>query len=247
MASRPSLPSPPDLRDVLARADHALFLDFDGTLVELAPEPDLIHVPDGLVNSLHRLRDRLEGRLALVSGRSLEDLEKHLGDLAVCRAGSHGVARRRADGSPIGQEPEGLPEEAVTRLRAFADDHGLLYEAKSHGGALHFRRDPSKEEAVLNFAREVAARHELQVTTGKAIAELVRPGADKGAAVRAFLSQDDFTGAIPVFVGDDVTDEDGMASAIECGGFGIAVGERPSKNARYLLADVTAVHHWLEF
>lgn len=246
MASQSSLPSPPPLADLLVQAPAALFLDFDGTLVELAPEPGLIHIPETLVSSLHDLHDRLEGRLALVSGRALDDLERHLGDVRLYRAGSHGVARRRADGSLVGPEPEGLPPGAVAQLRTFAAAHELLYEEKSHGGALHFRRNPEMGEAVLDFARHVAAQFELEVTTGKAIAELVRPGANKGGAVRAFLTEATFAGACPIFIGDDVTDEDGMAAAIECGGFGIAVGERASKNARYHLGSVTAVHQWLE-
>ena len=246
MASQSPLPSPPPLGELLAQANTAIFLDFDGTLVEIAPEPGLIHVPETLVSSLHRLRDRLDGRLALVSGRALDDLERHLDGIALFRAGSHGVARRRADGSAIGDEPDGLPDDAVVELRGFASEHGLLYEAKSHGGALHFRSDPGKEGLVLEFAYGIADRHGLEVTRGKAIAELVRPGANKGAAVRAILDEPPFAAALPVFIGDDVTDEDGMETAIECGGFGIAVGERPSKNALYHLAGVGAVHHWLE-
>ena len=92
----------------------------------------------------------------------------------------------------------------------------------------------------------MAARFALDVTTGKAVAELVRPGANKGAALEAFMAIDPFIGSMPVFVGDDVTDEHGMAAAIEFSGFGIAVGERASEAARYHLQDVDAVHSWLD-
>lgn len=245
MARRPSLPSPPPLAELLAAGPHSLFLDFDGTLVGIAPKPGDIDVPTDLNARLHRLRDRMEGRLALVSGRALDDLETHLGEVRIARAGSHGASRFLADGSRLGDAPSGLPEEAVDDLRAYARENALLYETKSHGGALHFRGQPEKADATLAFATDVAARYELDVTSGKGVAELVRPGANKGAALDAFMAVDPFGGSVPIFIGDDVTDEHGMAAAIECAGFGIAVGERKSEAARYHLHDVEAVHNWL--
>ena len=236
--------APPPNLDAIPSA--ALFLDFDGTLVDIAPRPGDIHVPDGLLDRLHALRDRLEGRLALVSGRALDDLTGHLGQPAICRAGSHGASRFLADGTRLGDEPRGLSDGSVAELRAFAEAHGLFYETKTHGGALHFRGAPEKREATLAFAEEFAASRELCVTSGKGVAELVRPGATKAGAVEAFMQVAPFAGAAPVFIGDDVTDEDGFAGAIGHGGFGIAVGERPSEKARYGLDSVAAVHHWLE-
>ena len=246
MASPISLPSPPDLVDLLDRGPISLFLDFDGTLVGIAPRPGDIDVPAYLAESLHSLRDRLQGRLALVSGRALNDLQTHLGEIAIARAGSHGASRFHADGSRIGKAPRGLPDDAVRELRDFADRHSLLYETKSHGGALHFRGKPDMADATLAHARSVAERHQLEVTSGKGVAELVRPGANKGAALEAFMATDPFRGSTPIFIGDDVTDEHGMQAAIEFSGFGIAVGERESKAARYHLEDVAAVHQWLD-
>ena len=246
MASSSPLPSPPSLAELLARGPLSLFLDFDGTLVGIAPRPGEIHVPDTLAGNLHALRDRLDGRLALVSGRALDDLHTHLGEVSIARAGSHGASRFLADGTRLGKAPTGLPDEAVAELRDFAEEHGLFYETKSHGGALHFRGDPHKEEATLYFASRVASRHGLDVTSGKSVAELVRPGANKGAALEAFMAIEPFAGSLPVFIGDDVADEHGMAAAIEFSGFGIAVGERASKAARYHLEDVAAVHQWLD-
>lgn len=239
------LPPPPPLARLLDSGPAALFLDFDGTLVDIAPRPGDIHVPDGLLDRLHALRDRLEGRLALVSGRALDDLTGHLGQPAICRAGSHGASRFLADGTRLGDEPRGLSDGSVAELRAFAEAHGLFYETKTHGGALHFRGAPEKREATLAFAEEFAASRDLCVTSGKGVAELVRPGATKAAAVEAFMQVAPFAGAAPVFIGDDVTDEDGFAAAAELGGFGIAVGERPSHNARYHLPSVKDVHAWL--
>ena len=246
MASHSPLPSPPPLADLLVAGDVALFLDFDGTLVDIAAEPGAIDVPGKLADALHTLRDRVDGRLALVTGRALDDLSTHLGEVPVCRAGSHGASRLLADGSRLGAEPIALSEACVRELRDYASKHGLFYEEKSHGGALHFRAQPEKAGATLDFAREVAARHDLCVTSGKGVAELVRPGADKAGAVRAFMAEAPFAGAMPIFIGDDTTDEDGMVAAIEFAGFGIAVGERVSKAARYHLEDVAAVHKWLD-
>ena len=241
-----TLPPPPSLAALLENGPTALFLDFDGTLVEIAPRPGDIHVPDDLRTGLHALRDRLDGRLALVSGRALDDLERHLGEIAICRAGSHGASRLLADGTRLGEEPRGLSPASVAELKAFAEAQGLFYETKAHGGALHFRGHPEKREATLAFAEAFAASRDLCVTNGKGVAELVRPGATKAAAVEAFMDVAPFTGAAPVFIGDDVTDEDGFAGADRHGGFGIAVGERPSGRARYRLDSVAAVHHWLE-
>ncbi len=245
MASRSPLPSPPPLAELLSAGPLALFLDFDGTLVGIAPRPGDIFVPEGLAEKLHELRDRLEGRLALISGRALDDLESHIGEVAIARAGSHGASRFLVDGNRLGAAPSGLPDAAVRELRVFAECNDLFYEAKSHGGALHFRGHPEKADDTLAFARQVAALHDLDVTSGKGVAELVRPGANKGAALHAFMAIEPFAGSLPVFVGDDVTDEDGMRAAIEFAGFGIAVGERESEAARYQLQDVEAVHDWL--
>ncbi len=239
------LPAPPTLEALDRNGPLALFLDFDGTLVDIAPTPDGIFVPAGLADALCALRDRLGGRLALVSGRALDDLEGHLGPLAIARAGSHGSDCRAADGAVLGDAPAGLPEELLATIHQFAKREGFDTEDKPHGAALHYRSNPSLEDAGLVFAREVASEHGLQVKRGKCVIELVASGADKAVAVRNIMQASPFHGAVPVFVGDDVTDEDGMRAAAELGGFGIAVGERPSDNARYSLESPAAVQHWL--
>lgn len=241
----PVLDAPPSL-DVLRRENRiALFLDFDGTLIDLAARPDAIDVPADLGTRLGQLSDRLDGRLALVSGRAVPDLERHLGRLEVARAGSHGIARIHADGSTFGDEPEALPDAAIEALRAFAGEYGFVLEGKPHGAALHYRAAPHLEELGMEFATDLAGTHALQVKRGKCVVELVRPGADKGGAVRAFMAVPPFSGSVPVFVGDDVTDEDGFAAAADFGGFGVLVGERTPTRARHALADPAAVYAWL--
>jgi trehalose 6-phosphate phosphatase len=242
MAHAQLLPAPPPLAEI---ERPALFLDFDGTLVAIADTPDAIHVPGDLATQLGELADRLGGRLALVSGRATGDLERHLGAMPFARAGSHGLDRYTADGEELGASPKPIPAAASAELEAFAERDGLLYEAKPHGGALHYRSAPELAHEVNELAEVLAAAHGLSVKLGKCVTELVRPGADKGAAVRAFMADDDFSGALPVFIGDDLTDEDGFAAAADLGGFGIVVGERPSTLARYRLASPIEVHEWL--
>ena len=242
MASLAALPLPPPL-EALDRP--ALFLDFDGTLVDIAATPDGIHVPGGLAESMARLDRRLDGRLALISGRALDDVERHLGPMRWCRAGSHGHDCRRADGSPVGDEPQALAETVRAALKDYAQAEGIDYETKAHGGALHFRARPTAGARAERFARSLANEHGLEVKTGKSVVELVEGGADKGHAVRTFMSEPHFAGSLPIFVGDDVTDEDGMAEAAALGGFGVIVGDRADTVARYRIGTVEGVHRWL--
>jgi trehalose 6-phosphate phosphatase len=246
MSQSAPLLAPPSLASLLAAGPVALFLDFDGTLVEIAARPDTIAVPAKLVSKLARLSDRLGGRLALVSGRSLEDLETHLGSLAVASAGSHGADRRWPDGSHLGGAPLGLAAETIAEVEDYARAQELIFETKSHGCALHYRGRPEAGESAEAFMRTIAAREGLAVKTGKCVVELVHEGADKGGAVRAFMEQPPFAGARPVFIGDDVTDEDGFAGCTQAGGFGVLVGDERETAAEFRLADVDAVYDWLE-
>jgi trehalose 6-phosphate phosphatase len=245
MFEHATLPPPPPLPDLSREGPLALFLDFDGTLVDLAPTPDSISVGATLADDLASLSERLDHRLALVSGRAIPDLQRHLGPLRVARAGSHGIARELADGTLLGEVPAPLPEEATQALRDFAAAGGFALEQKPHGAALHYRSDPALEPAGLAFAHDLAGRHQLEVKRGKSVIELVRPGVSKEGAVRAFMQVAPFAGAMPIFVGDDVTDEDGFRAADALGGFGILVGDRTPTRARYQLPDTAAVHDWL--
>lgn len=243
MGDTATLPAPPPLLEL---GEPAMFLDFDGTLVDIAATPDAIAVPERLAARIAALAGRLQGRLALVSGRALSDLERHLGAVDLCRAGSHGIDCRRADGTLLGLVPAPLPGAVVAALSAFAEERGLVFEPKKHGGALHYRQKPHAGGPARVFAEGLARRHGLGVKAGKSVIELVWPGADKGRAVRAFMQEPGFAQALPVFVGDDLTDEDGFAAAEEFGGFGIIVGERRDTLARFRLSGVEDVHQWLQ-
>jgi trehalose 6-phosphate phosphatase len=246
MNSAADLPAPPSLSELSVRGPVALFLDFDGTLVEIAETPGAIDVPHRLAERLCALSERLDGRLALVSGRAVANLEEHCGPLGVACAGSHGLSRFSAARERLGEEPRVLPAPVLDLLDEFAAAEGFRLETKAHGAALHYRSDPSLETRGLAFATALAGEHGLVIKRGKCVIELVPPGGDKGSAVGAFMQEQPFAGALPVFVGDDVTDEDGFAAVQELGGFGVLVGKRSPSAARYGLADPAAVQQWLE-
>tara|TARA_E500000305_G_scaffold103720_1_gene99468 strand:+ start:144 stop:881 length:738 start_codon:yes stop_codon:yes gene_type:complete len=240
-----TLPLPPTLSQMARGSPVALFLDFDGTLVEIAPRPDAIVVPEGLASGLATLSETLGGRLALISGRAISDIEGHTGPLGIACAGSHGADMRDGEGRVLGNPPAPFAPDLLAEIEAFANANGLLIERKPHGAALHYRHDPSLDDVALTFARDMADAEGLDIKRGKSVIELVGKGANKGVAVAAFMGQAPFSGALPVFVGDDVTDEDGFRIASEMGGFGVLVGDRAPTLARYRLAHPAAVHHWL--
>ena len=239
------LPSPPPLADLAAERPLALFLDFDGTLVDIADTPDGILVPADLPRKLLELRDRMDHRLAIVTGRALEDLEKYLGRPDIARAGGHGAERIDAAGEAVGAASDPLPDDVRVALRAFASLHDLTCEDKGGAMAVHYRNRPDIRDELLMLAQSLAERRDVRLSHGKCVIELTAAGADKGTAVTAFLQRPPFIGAQPIFVGDDVTDEDGFAAASAAGGFGVNVGERVSRGARYGLDSPDAVHHWL--
>lgn len=239
-----SLPVPPALSDLLASGPVALFCDFDGTIVAIADNPEAIVVGPGLGARLAALAERLGGALAVVSGRSIDDLQRFLGPAAIHWAGSHGAEVRTAAGGTL-MAARALPDAVVEALGGFAAAEELYHEVKAHGAALHYRARPDCEEKAERFAADLAEAHGLATKPGKCVIELVWPGANKGRAVEALAGRAPFAGAMPVFLGDDVTDEDGFAACTGRGGFGIAVGERPSAGARYGLGSVCEVHAWL--
>ena len=225
----------------------ALFLDFDGTLVELADSPDAIQVSPALRPLLERLSRRLGGRLAIVSGRAIHDLDSHLGRCGIAVSGSHGLELRFADGAGLPLATPGGLAPARAELLALSDaDPRLLVEEKPASVALHFRRAPERAAEAEALVAALAARTGLAVQPGKMVLELRPPGADKGDALRRLMREPPFAGARPLFVGDDLTDEHAFEAAAELGGDGILVGpERPTAGV-WRLADVAQVAAWLE-
>jgi len=240
---QPVLAPPP----AIDRATHSLFVDFDGTLVPLVDHPELVRADSELVELLSALQLRFEGRVALVSGRSIAQLDGMIGPIAsdIAVAGSHGAEVRR-DGRLIEPpRPAGL-DAAIAEVRSYGAGHPEMFvEEKSHGVAMHYRVAPILEEPVRRRAAAIAERHGLEVQPGKMMVELRGPGWDKGEAVEALLADAPMAGTLPVAIGDDLTDEPALRIAGERGGFGVLVGSRRETAARYGLADVGAVRRWL--
>jgi trehalose 6-phosphate phosphatase len=241
------LPPPPRP----SAAAIALFLDVDGTLLEIAEEPGAVRVPAELVRTLDRLRAAGAGALALVSGRPLAQIDGLFRPLRLPAAGLHGLERRAADDRVVRAEPRpGALERARRHLAAFAAAHqGVLLEDKGFTLALHYRTAPEKAAAAAEAAAEAVARsdRELTLLEGKMVFELKPPDVNKGKAIEAFMGEPPFAGRLPVFVGDDVTDEAGFEAVNGLGGLSLRVAagaDRPTR-AQYGLPDVPALHGWL--
>jgi trehalose 6-phosphate phosphatase len=230
------------------RGPCAFFLDIDGTLLDLADHPRLIRVEGDLVALLKSLGRAAGGALALISGRSVKDIDSLLADPGFCVAGQHGAERRDFSGTMHMREvPRTALETARRGLTAVARRHpALVLEDKGVNFALHFRSAPELGEqtqaAVRGLARELGGEFEVQL--GKMVVELRPSGKDKGVAISEFLAETPFRGRTAVFVGDDLTDEIGFELINRVGGHSVKVGPGESA-ARWRLADAAAVRAWL--
>ncbi len=212
--------------DALPRlADSALLLDFDGTLVDIAPTPDSVVVPDGLADTLAALRQRLGGALAIVTGRAIETVDGFLATRFAV-AGEHGAALRHTADAAIERPPlPGPPHRWVeTAAGLIAAWPGAVMERKARGFTMHYRGAPLAGpvfRAALSAMLTEAPG--FQLLEGLMVWEVRPIGADKGTAVAALMARPPFVGRKPVFIGDDVTDEDGMRVARAMGGAGLRV------------------------
>lgn len=230
---------------MLLTTRSALFLDFDGTLAELAPRPDAVVVTRELLDLLERLREQLDGALALVTGRAQADIEPLIAPLHLPAAFEHGAVRRSASGATTrAHSPELGPALAVAQALA-ARHSGLLVEHKLTALALHFRAAPHLE-AECTAAMSAAIRHDpgLQLLRGKAVVEVKSASVGKGLAIAAFMAEPPFAGRLPLFVGDDVTDEPGFETVQRLGGAGIKVGSGDTC-ALHRIAHPQALQRWL--
>jgi trehalose 6-phosphate phosphatase len=231
----------------------ALFLDVDGTLVAIAETPETVRVEPALRLLLERLAGANDGALALVSGRSLASIDALFAPLRLPAAGLHGWERRRGDGTLApAAEPTAILAPLRPLLLAFAAARpGLRVEDKGGSLALHYRLAPHYAAAVCERAREIAAAEpRLRLIEGRKVVELVPRGSDKGAAIADFLAEPPFVGRMPVYAGDDTTDEDGFVAVNRWGGLSIKVANpeargRHGTQARHRLPSISALHAWL--
>lgn len=230
-------------------ARRALFLDVDGTLIEIERHPDEARAAPQLKRLLAAVSATLGGALALVSGRSIASLDRIFAPLCLPTAGLHGLERRDAAGRA--HYPNGYADRIAAARSSLVDfvqsEPGLLLEDKGAALALHYRNAPALAEACrrrIELAR-AAAGEDFHVQHGKMVYELKPSGQDKGTAVTAFMGEPPFAGRQPVFIGDDVTDEDGFRAVNALGGHSIRVGKAAGSAAGYVAADVTEILDWL--
>jgi len=234
-----------EARPPLLSETAALYLDFDGTLADIALHPDQVVVREPLPSLLLALRERLAGAVAVVTGRPLAAVDALLAPAQLAGAGLHGAELRLPGGSTArSAHPEGI-DALVSRLRErFGGDSRLVIEDKGAGAALHFRAAPEREAECIAAMRALAAAPELEVLVGHRVVEVRRRGTSKGGALLQLSAHEPFSGRRPVFVGDDVTDEDGFAAAERLGGYGVKVGGGQTC-ARHRIGAVREVHEWL--
>jgi trehalose 6-phosphate phosphatase len=218
-----------DLLSPRETARHcALFIDFDGTLIEIAPRPDAVQVPPDLVATLKALHERLQGAVAIVSGRAIDVLDALLAPLQMPGAGEHGLAlRRHMAGAVMRASAAQVPlvwREAASALAQAAP--GTLLEHKPAGFVLHYRANPQVGASLgAELASLVATDRRFEVLPAHCAFEVRPRGLTKGDAVAQLMREPPFQGRRPIFIGDDVTDAHGIAAAQALGGHGLWLAE----------------------
>jgi len=232
----------------LFSGDFAFFFDLDGTLADIKPRPDEVFIPEQVLARLSLLAEMNNGALALISGRSISELDELVKPYRFPLAGVHGAERRDIAGQT---ERVTLPNEVLIPLeqalrQGLTSLDGVVLETKGMAFALHYRQAPQYEDAVFALAKQMVDTFpQLAMQPGKCVVELKPSDIHKGAAIEAFLRMPPFTGRKPVFLGDDLTDEHGFATVNKLGGISIKVGSGET-HAQWRLNDVRDVHHWLE-
>lgn len=241
-----------------AQADWSYFLDVDGTLIEIADRPEAVHVPQALISLLGTLHETVGGACALVSGRSIAELDRLFAPLRLPTSGLHGVEWRDATGQMHHATTNGASSEdydllhhaldaARDALAQFMADHPTLrLEDKGKALALHYRAAPVLAQDVIAATNAIVANHPgLVAQQGKMVVELKPAGIDKGLAVMRYVAQAPFNGRRPVFVGDDLTDEYGFRAVNELGGVSVCIGDRAPSSAQWRLHSVDEARRWL--
>lgn len=230
----------------------ALFLDIDGTLLDIAPRPDAVVVPRELPGLLLRISAYLDGALAVVSGRTLADIDGLLDPARLPAAGQHGLEQRDVGGAlhKLVSDPARLVPARKALLEFVSTRPGMMIEDKLDSLAIHFRNAPEAAEDAAIFAAQLLADlgEGYKLLSGKSVIELQPDSANKGRAVDRFMSEAPFRGRRPIFIGDDVTDESGFEAVNALGGQSVRIESGrlfPETHARLRMADPTALRAWL--
>jgi trehalose 6-phosphate phosphatase len=233
----------------LPQANIALFLDVDGTLLEIAATPAAVRVPAALRNTLQLAAKRENGALALISGRTINELDRLFAPLVLPAAGQHGVEVRDAQGNlSLPSIDAGQLDPAREVLRKLVRHYkGLLLEDKGSALAVHFRQAPQYERPAMEVMVELAnqLREKFVLRDGKCVLELTPRGYSKRGAIESFMRQAPFMGRIPLFIGDDVTDEEGFEAVNGLGGYSVRVGDLAATAAKFRFSSVSTVIAWL--
>lgn len=247
------MPGPPYNKACMTLPDldfekDALFLDLDGTLIDIAPHPDDVVAPPDLIRSLGALERRLGGALSVISGRPIAAIDALLAPLRLPASGVHG-AEIRFDGGQanIARAAPPIPNGVRWLLAPLAEVPGVLIEDKTIAIAVHFRQAPAAAERVREVVEAAVSAHradQLTIVPGKCVLEIKHARFSKGTAVEEFMARPPWAGRRPVFIGDDVTDEAAFAVLPKWNGVGIAVGQpRPGAVAGF--ATASEVRNWL--
>lgn len=226
-----------------------LFLDFDGTLIEFSDDPSALQPDPRLRELLEMVCACVDGAIALISGRRMEELDRALQPLKLPAAGLHGIERRDADGrqrTELRHAARSQLDAVRRRVGGLPDRYaGVLLEDKGSTIALHYRRAPQLHEVLRKEFASLAAGlgPEFELLEGDKVLEIKPHALDKATAVESFMQEAPFAGRLPVFIGDDHTDRDGFAAVRRHGGVTIAVGDRIT--AEWRLASPLAVRGWL--
>lgn len=224
---------------------YAIFLDLDGTIVEIVEHPDAVRVAPATLRLLEALRDKSQNAIAVISGRELAVIDRLLYPLVLPAAGVHGLERRDAAGVVHMSEPLDLQPITFVLEKDIGGESGVVVERKPGAVALHYRLRPDLERRCWEIVTElVEQRADVRILRGKMVFEIIQKGLDKGDVINAFLSEPPFQGRIPVFAGDDVTDEAGFASVNRRGGLSIKVGAQKTE-ARFRADNVRDLERWL--
>lgn len=212
-------------------SEYAILLDIDGTLLDLAPTPREVWVPPGLAETLNRLHDKTSGALALVSGRSLNDIDLIFAPEQFPAVAGHGAEMRiSTDSEAVATHAPPMDKELKRRLAAIAKlSSGILIEDKGYSLALHYRLAPHAENAIyaaVSLIRAELPNAPIEVLPGKCVCEVKQSGFDKATGVRELMIHEPFRGRRPIFIGDDVTDELVFAIMPDLGGLAFSVGRR---------------------
>lgn len=227
----------------------ALFLDIDGTLLDIAPSPDDVQVPPDLEQTLKKLSQRMSSAMALLTGRQIDFVDRLFPDQQFAVAGLHGAERRDHSGLIERIEPDANFIKAKAYLRAISKKlPGVVFEDKHAAAALHFRNSPAMQSNVehsVALAAEIAGTG-WAVQRGKMVVELRPVGNDKGAALIRFMTEPIFSGRTPLVFGDDLTDEAMFRAAIEMGGYAVRIGDNLKHScATALLPTPSDLRNWL--